>query len=248
MLIAQVEQFITQLSANETYSHNTILAYQNDLMQFCDFFGEDKNWVDIEMPALESYINQLRDQGYASSTVARKVASVKTFLTYLQEEGKISTNIAKQVGTPKVERSTQPLLSAEQVGRLLAVTGNPRSPKLMRNRLLLNLLYETNLRISELVQLTIHEIEGNSLAGILLNEDLNKYLQDYLEWGRPGLLSDTYPDETALFLNHRGSALTRQGLWLIIKECAQKANLQVTVTPRMLRQSFSFHKKQGSAS
>ena len=244
MLAQRINEFIAHLSVADAYSENTMLAYRNDLMQFAHFARDCSQWSILEMSHVKRYIEQLKKKGYASSTVARKVAAIKTFLNYLQSDGIIQTDFAAQIDTPRVQRQVQPLLSPEQVEWLLEVPNKSRSPKNLRNKALLNLLYLTNLRITEVVELKVHHFDGKALYGIKLTEPMHKYLIDYLENGHPVLLRDNTAD--ALFLNHRGSALTRQGVWLIIKECAQKAGLKVSVTPRMLRQSFDAHRREQS--
>ena len=239
---SEIDHFLKHLAAQKNYSPNTILAYENDLAQFKKLLGDDVSWKNLESGTVRKYIHELQAKGYASSTVARKVAAVKSFLGYLQESGSIKDDIVGQIATPKVQRRAQPLLTRDQVRRLLDVPDGSRNAKDLRNRALLNLLYLTNLRITELVELRVDHYDGKALRGVDVPDVMKKYLQDYLENGRPQLMKDE--TETALFLNHRGSKLTRQGLWLIIKDCAVKAGLQMRVTPQTLHRSLEAHKAQ----
>ena len=242
MSSSEIDHFLKYLASQKQYSQNTILAYENDLSQFITLMGDDINWKSLEPAKVRKYIHKLQAKGYASSTVARKVAAVKSFLSYMQDSGSIQEDIVGQIVTPKVQRRAQPLLTREQVRRLLELPNGSRNPKDLRNKALLNLLYLTNLRISELVELKVQHFDGHTLLNDPLSDVMVATMQDYLDNGRPALLRDKA--ETALFLNHRGSMLTRQGLWLIIKECALKAGLKVHVTPQTLHRSLKAHKGQ----
>lgn len=239
---SEIDHFLKHLAAQKNYSQNTIAAYRNDLLQFIKLLGGSVAWNNLEPTRVRKYIRTLQSMSYASSTVARKVAAVKSFLSYLQESGGIQQDIVGQITTPKVQRRVQTLLTRDQVRRLLAVPNASRNPKDLRNRALLNLLYLTNLRITELVGLKEKHFDGQSLLGVALPDVMIAIMQDYLDYGRPALVRNDA--ETALFLNHRGSMLTRQGLWLIIKDCAFKADLKTRVTPQTLHLSLKAHKGQ----
>ncbi len=248
MLNSQVEAFIKYLEGSNQYSENTTIAYRNDLMQFVNFLSDYKNWKDLDVAKVQQYVTELQEQGYASSTVARKVAAIKTFLGYLHQHGETKDDISRQIITPKVRRQAQTLLNEEEVNNLLAIPNQSESPKNLRNRVLLNLLYSTDLRITELVELRLKDYHGDYIKftndnGMTREFDLNDstrtHMEKYLKDGRPALDKNLGSD--ALFLNHRGSALSRQGLWLIIKECAQRAGLSTAVTPHILRRSSDSH-------
>lgn len=248
MLSTQVESFIKFLEGSNQYSENTTIAYRNDLMQFVNYLSEYKNWKDLEVAKVQNYVTQLQEQGYASSTVARKVAAIKTFLGYLHQNNQTKDDISRQIITPKVRRQAQTLLNEEEVTNLLSIPEQSDSPKNLRNRVLLNLLYSTDLRITELVELHLKDYDGKKIKftndnGVTrefeLNDSTRSHMEKYLKDGRPSLDKNLGSD--ALFLNHRGSALSRQGLWLIIKECAQRAGLSTAVTPHILRRSSDAH-------
>jgi integrase/recombinase XerD len=262
MLSASVEQFLKHIAAEQEYSENTTVAYRNDLMQFVNFIDGNITAAQLGADSVQNYIEELQDQGYASSTVARKVAAIKTFLGYLHHTGTLNRDIARQIETPKVQRQVTQLLTRQQVNKLLAVPAGSNNPKNLRNQVLLDLLYYTNLRINEMVELTVDSYDGKKLhislsdgnrREINLNKTsighLDAYLKTldaYLKTGRPALEKGS--GEKALFLNHRGQSLTRQGLWLIIKMCAEQAGLPGTVTPHILRRSFDLHQQEQSSS
>lgn len=243
-----VEGFITHLQDSKAYSENTILAYRNDLAQF-DTFIKDKT---LDTESVKVYIENLKQHEYASSTIARKVAAVKTYLHYLYTNQQHPEDLSHEIVTPKVNRRLQTLLTTEQVAQLMAVVLASETPKALRNRVLLSCLYRTNLRITELVNLELTQYADGKLVldateqrEIILAAETRAFLEHYLREGRPELLKH-HPTE-AMFLNHRGSPLTRQGLWLIIREAAKRAGLAIPVTPHILRRSFEANQAGGDA-
>jgi integrase/recombinase XerD len=202
-----------------------------------------------------------REKSYASSSVARKVAAVKSFFKYLAKQDLIDTNPAKKVESPKVEKRLPQPLSPAEAARLLraplqeaeaeseAAEEGPTA-KQLRDAALLRTLYATGMRVTEVVSLQVKDVdldedqircgENDDARALPIDDPTHAILDAYLENGRPRLLKDEA--ETALFLNHRGQQLTRQGLWLIIKSYAQAADLDTPVTPHTLRHSFAAHK------
>jgi integrase/recombinase XerD len=192
-----------------------------------------------------------KDQPYASSTIARKVAALKSFFNYLNSKGIIDENPTIEIDSPKVKKRLPQTLTFTEVERLLEAPGHGNSPKTLRDRALLTTLYETGMRVTEIVSLQVADVDLNRLSlssptrqgisrEIPLNEETKALLVEYLAEGRPHLIKNER--ETALFLNHRGEQLTRQGLWLIIKGYAREAGLQNEVTPHTLRHSFAVHR------
>lgn len=247
-----VERFLEAMVVSRRYSENTIVAYRNDLQQFVEYMEQQRcTPQNFTAGIVTEYIEDLRDRAYASSTIARKVAAVKTFLSFLYEGEVIHEDISGQIDTPKVERQTQTMLTPEQVEQLLNYhPSQSNAPRSLRNRVLLELLYSTDMKINELVDLKISDFndknltvrERGSAREIALNKSARKYLRAYLREGRPRL--DKGKDDNALFLNHRGQALTRQGLWLIIKSSAEAVGLPENVTPHTLQRSFSEHQDE----
>jgi integrase/recombinase XerD len=242
--------FISNLESSSNYSTNTTIAYKNDLVQFSDYVKGSSvdQWQKLTVDLVQNYVAQLQEKGYASSTIARKVAAVKTFLSYMHTQGHMEQDLSRQIVTPKVRRQAQTLLTEEEVDKLMAVPEQNNNPKNLRNRVLLHLLYGTDLRITEMVELKLPHYDGRKLRfptndggmrEIEVPAEPREHLEKYLKEGRPAL--DKGLQDDALFLNHRGSALSRQGLWLIIKEAAQKANITTAVTPHILRRSSDAH-------
>lgn len=257
---SSLDDFLTFLSQEQGYSDNTIAAYRNDLSQLVAYMGglesQPQRWSSVDHSLLSGYVAELQRQQYASSTVARKVAALKSFFHYLHNEGHTEEDPTADLESPRVKKRLPKSLEPHQVERLLNSPARDGTPKSLRDRALLALLYATGMRVTEAVNLSVadadtgkHQIrcESRDVKPRILPipTEASDAIEAYLERGRPFLLRDEH--ETALFLNHRGERLTRQGLWLIIKTCANKANLPGGVTPHTLRHSFAAHKlEQGS--
>ena len=255
-----LQTFLVFLKSEYRYSDNTVAAYRNDLTQFYDFLQNDLNrdlssWAMVTPEIINEYVNDLkhREKPYAPSSIARKVAAVKSFFNYLHSRDMIPNNPTEKIDSPKVEKRLPKTLAAKEIEELLQAPERGNTPKHLRDTALLNMLYATGMRVSEVVFLQIDDVDlENSLLLVTvreghgrsrevpLNKEMLRILEVYLTEGRPNLVKD--PSETALFLNHRGQQLTRQGLWLIIKSYARDAELSSDVTPHTLRHSFAAHK------
>ncbi len=261
-----VDRFLRVLEEERGFSINTIAAYRNDLSQFIahleDMAPDDRmapvgQWTELTDSHLTMYLLHLRDRDYASSTVARKTAAIKSFCQFLLSEGIMRADPAARMTSPKVAKYVPRAISPTEVSRLLAQPCKLESgerPEALRDRAMLETLYATGMRVSELVALNVDDIDMASgrvqcsgKAGrqrsVPLSARSMEALRIYLLDGRPLLLDD---DESALYLNHRGNRLTRQGFWLILKSYAQQAEIG-DVTPHTLRHSFAMHALKGGA-
>ena len=248
--------FLDFLQTEYKYSNNTTAAYKNDLNQFVKFLSNGqyvhiKKWIDVTPEIVHDYVNFMKTKSYASSSVARKVAAVKSFFNYLHARSFIDENPTIDIESPRVKKRLPKTLTAEEVERLLKAPTTKTSPKNLRDIALLTMLYTTGMRVTEVVSLHENDIDlaNNTLYCPGKDEQVRELpfdnltkdvLANYLENGRPYLAKDKI--EKAIFLNHRGQQLTRQGLWLIIKSYAKQAQLNTTVTPHTLRHSFAAHK------
>jgi integrase/recombinase XerD len=251
-----LDRFLGNLAVEKRYSDNTISAYRNDLNQFRDFLNSRHGGpVDIGQVTPEivgAYVEDLQhgQNQYAPSTVARKIAAVKSFFHSLVEQGIISTDPAVRLNSPKVKKHIPKTLSQPDMERLLAAPARGAGPKSLRDRALLELLYATGMRVTEVVNLGLADVDWDKrLVSCPGKADRRRQiplglaadpLNYYLEHGRPSFARDDSP--LMLFLNHRGQKLTRQGVWLILKEAADTAGLDGDVTPHTLRHSFAKHK------
>ena len=254
----QLLAFLSHLEKEYRYSENTVAAYRNDLSQFLEYVeshaGSRLNkWSAVSEGDIEAYLSYMKhkDQPYASSTIARKVAAIKSFYNYLASEGIVEENPTIDIDSPKVKKRLPQTLTLNEVERLLDAPAGNRSPKNLRDMTLLNVLYETGMRVTEVVSIQLEDVnldrsmlssptrQGDARE-IPIGETTQTLLAEYLAEGRPLLAKDN--QERALFLNHRGEKLTRQGLWLIIKGYARQAGLNTEVTPHTLRHSFAVHR------
>lgn len=251
---SQLNRFLEAVEKQDRYSQNTIAAYKNDLGQFYKYISSAhtyQEWASVSSDDILAYIADLQEKSYASSTIARKIAAVKSFFTDLNNQKIISYNPTSSIESPRVKKRTPKPLSLVEVERLLHAPRSKQTPKNLRDAALLGVLYSTGMRVSEIVSLKIDELDmeqrvlhcANSdghTRELPLDDETYGLLEKYLGRGRSGLVRSG--DQDALFLNHRGKQLTRQGLWLIIKAYAQDAGLETPVTPHTLRHSFAAHK------
>ncbi len=254
----QVEEFLHFVAVEKGYSDHTAAAYRNDLTQFLTYLAGEgiSSWQDVDRAHVLNYILYLKERGYASSTVARKVAAAKSFFHFLVADGALRDTPTAAVNSPPVGKHLPHPLSPGEVARLLAEPAKSNTSKASRDRALLELMYATGMRASEVIGLEVNAVDletgtvrclgkGNKERILPLYERARKAIMAYLENGRTRLLQGQ--DETALFVNHRGRPLTRQGLWLIVKEYAAAAGIERRVTPHTLRHSFATHMLDGGA-
>ena len=254
----QVSQFLASLAHTQNRSMNTIVAYRNDLNQFLTYLSHYSSptltnvttWTDINASVLQGYILACQDQEYTSSTVARKIAAVKSLFKYLYANALIEQNFAESLKAPKFKKNLPRAIHTEEILRLLGEPSKHHSPQALRDKALLETLYATGVRVTELVNLNVTNVDlaaktidcaedSKRKRTVALYDQAAQALRHYIAEGRPNLLVD--PAEGALFLNHRGQRLTRQGLWLIIKRYVHQVGIKMTVTPHTLRHSFAAH-------
>ena len=258
----QVTHFLEYLEVEQGYSQNTVSAYRNDLGQFLgylqrlDLARRPRGWGNVTRDHIVSYMLEMKEREYASSTVARKVASIKSFFNFLVEQGQLKKNPADELDSPKVEKHLPAAIPPEDVDLLLAAPQG-ESPTAYRDRALLESLYATGLRVSELVALDVSDVDvdagtvrctgkGNKERILPVYDRALQVIGDYITEGRPALVKNN-DEEKALFLNRRGKRLTRQGLWLIIKRYVDQMDIPGHVTPHTLRHSFATHMLRGGA-
>ena len=192
----------------------------------------------------------IREHEYSTNTIARKVASVKSFFSYLRLQGDIRTDPAAELDSPKVEKHLPSAISPEDVDRLLSLPKGG-TPSGVHDKALIELIYATGLRVSEVVSLDVADVDlsdgtvrcvgkGNKERVLPIYERALSVVDEYTTKARLALMRSNN-DEPALFLNRRGDRLTRQGLWLIIKRYVEEAGIQGNVTPHTLRHSFATH-------
>lgn len=260
----RIGHFLSFLSAEKGASENTVAAYRNDLSQFHTFLstlnlnGDNPDWSCVKKETIVAYVLELKERQYAEASVARKVAAVKSFFQFLQAEGCIQGNPTETLESPRVGKSLPRPLTVQQVDELLEQPSKRKTPEALRDRAMLELLYATGLRVTELVSLDLDSIsldprspsarclgKGAKERAVPIHEQALRALITYLNDGRSRLVKNKR--ERALFVNRRGERLTRQGFWLILKQYAREAGLGEPVTPHSLRHSFATHMLRGGA-
>ena len=257
MLQEEIDEYIVSLSTQEQgreeTNSNTIVAYRNDLNQACAFLTRQgvERWQQVTRAHIASYLLEMRDeQAYRPTTIARKLASLKTFFRYLRANGSIPVDLIEDLNAPRIQKEPPQILSQEQVANLFRQVAVD-SPTGIRDMAMLHLLYATGMRVSELVALDLEHVDLAQATVVCAGRNgKNKrervlplsllaldQIKNYLQGPRQRLIQH-HPDEQALFVNHHGERLTRQGFWLIIKGYARQANIQA-ITPHMLRHSFA---------
>ena len=284
-----IDSFLNHLVVEKGFSKNTQEAYKNDLGQFIDYANKNPNghngtghpyqsWQQVDLDLLTQYVSSLRKQkSYSESTTARKVAALKSFFNFLVQEEAIQQDPSEFLSIPRVGRSLPKFLTEEEVQRLLDLAGSSEGADGARDRAIIELLYATGLRVTELISLNVHDVnikegyvrcfgKGGKERIVYIYPRAAQVLNTYLEEARPLLRplspakgSRAYarlatatksgkPEEKALFLNRRGERLTRQWIWAILKSYAEKARLNKSLTPHTLRHSFATHMLRGGAS
>jgi integrase/recombinase XerD len=258
---------LQHLLVEKGFSRNTLDAYRNDLGQFQEFAKERLNgasggahpWRAVDLNLLNEYISDLRSRrGYRETTTARKVAALKSFFSFLVMNGDIDEDPTESLGSPRVGRTLPRCLSEDEVKRLLDEASKAGTPESQRDATILELLYATGLRVSELVSLNVQDIDlqesyircwgkGSRERIAYLYPKALSELKEYLVGARVALLGGG-KSEQALFVNHRGERLTRQWVWNILKSYSKKASIDERITPHTLRHSFATHLLQNGAS
>jgi len=255
-----IQSFLKFITVEKGYAQNTLSAYQNDLNQMAAYLRQknpEMTWSQVTREDVSEYIVYLRSLTYSSTTVARKLAALKSFLHFLTMEQVLSENPAAMLDSPKVRKYLPKALSTEDVDRLLAEPAKDTTPKGQRDRAIMETLYATGMRVTELIGLNSEDVnttegyircmgKGAKERIVPLYPQAMVALQTYVQNGRTQLLKAPAA-ENALFLNQRGERLTRQGLWLIIKEYARRVGITFEVTPHTLRHSFATHMLSGGA-
>lgn len=253
-----VRSFLDFLAVEKGLSANTIAAYRNDLSQFVQFArshasqGLSLSWGEVNRALLLAYALDLKEKGYAPATAARKVSSLKSLFEFLTMEGIVSQDLAEGLPSPKVGKPLPNFLTEKEVGTLLEQPAKHDTLEARRDAAMMELLYATGMRVSELVSLGLGDISLNPQAPhvrclgkgdkervIPIHQAAVEVLDNYLREVRPQLMR--HPEEKSLFLNRRGEQISRQGFWLNLKRYAEEAEIRSPVTPHILRHSVATH-------
>lgn len=247
-----VDHFLAVLEEERGFSANTISAYRNDLTQFQTFLADRPaggSWAALTDDDLRAYTVFLRERDYATSTIARKTAAIRSYCSYLVEQQVLRADPSQAMASPRVAKSAPKAMTLDEVALLFERPLEAESAEGLRDLAMLRLLYGTGMRVSELVSLNLDDLclteryvrcygkQGRERQPPV-DDEVSLILEDYLARSRPAIARRD--EEYALFLNHRGQRLTRQGFWLILKGYAQAAGI-ADITPHTLRHSFATH-------
>ena len=249
-MLSDITNFAEYLREVKKTSRNTELSYQRDLIQLSAYLEEQgiTEVGKVTKTSLNSYILYLEREGKATTTISRMLASMKAFFHYEFSLGKIPKDPAELLKAPKIEKKAPTILSVEEVEMLMAQPKG-KKPKEIRDKAMLELLYATGIRVSELVHLELTDVnlpvgfitcrDDQKERNIPFGRTTKKALVDYLENGRESLLKGK--EANWLFVNCNGKAMSRQGFWKIIKYYGEMAGIQSDITPHSLRHSFAAH-------
>lgn len=248
-----IRQFLHSLEADRHCAANTLIAYQSDLKQLTQFLstrlGRPATVEDLTPESLALYTAWLSSCGYRATTIARKLAAIRSFLEHQRDAGD-AASLLPLLHSPQAPKQPSRVLAPDEVQALLQAPERLNTGRGLRDQAVLALLYATGMRASEVVGLRVEDIDlGRGVVfrrGASASDDqavplgaAAEPLRRYLESGRPQLVRN--PSEPALFLNQRGQHLSRQGLWLLIKRWAAAADLADRVSPHTLRHSRATH-------
>lgn len=258
-MTAVYTNFCTFLTENKKSSANTLASYQRDIKSFIVFLQYSKinSFNKVDITVIDSYVNSLKKEKKSAATISRNLSSLRCFFKYLLSTKVIPFN--PMIGVRNEKKSTESLptvLTSKDVDTLLA-SPDCNTVKGMRDKAMLEVLYATGIRVSELISLKITDLNAD-VGYILINKGTQKErvvplyslavqaVNNYIKNSRPKLNNDGFKNNT-LFLNSHGGELTRQGFWKIIKGYASVAKISADITPKMLRHSFATHLLENGA-
>ena len=246
-----ISLFLNYLEIDLNYSNNTILSYDNDLNKLSLYFN-NKDLLKLSTKDIEKYIATLSE--YAPSTVSRNISAIKSFYSYMVKSGKTDTNIADPIKEPKLGTHLPSYLTIEEVNKLLDIEINNNFD--YRNKAILELMYATGLRISEVINLEFKNIDfdecivriigkGSKERIVPINDYAIEALNNYINIARPSMLIKG--ENNYIFINNHGNKMTRQGIFKMIKHECLKKGIDKNISPHTLRHTFATHLLENGA-
>lgn len=252
---ALIDSFLEYLVAERSSPENTLAAYAGDLEDYATFLdGSGVTELGVDGAVLEDYASHCRSRKLKTTSISRRLSTIRQFYRFLIEEEAIASDPTRDLASPKRGSYLPEILSREEVERLIA-SPDPGTPVGVRDRAMLEVLYATGLRVSELTGLKLHHLnlhvgylvcrgKGDKERVVPMGESARHRLKEYLEDARPYLVKK--PTDV-LFCSRRGGAMTRQNFWHAIRRYAAAAGIHKRISPHMLRHSFATHLLMGGA-
>jgi len=251
----QIQLFLEFIKNDKKLSENTFQSYRRDVIQFSEYLRLNKiNYVKVKEAHMRNYIEYLQNLNKKASTISRHLASTRLFYQYLLKNKKVKADPTENIQSPKIDKRTPNILTAQEVSLLLEQPKNI-DLKGIRDKAMLEFAYATGMRVTEIISLNISDVNlaegyvvcknGTKQRNIPLGNLALKALKEYIEKARDILIKNE--NEKALFVNINGQRLTRQGFWKIIKFYKEQAHITKEITPHVLRHSFATHLLQNGA-
>jgi integrase/recombinase XerD len=245
----EISLFLNMLKVEKGLSENTLEAYSKDLALFHQFFIDKKKKGAVKRDHIIQFLSYLYDQGLSPRSVSRYLSTLRNFFKFLFQEEKVKENPTSDIEMPKLQKKLPDILTEEEVDRLLEAPDKETALGL-RDSAMLELIYATGMRVSELVKTKLAALDmkigyvrvlgkGSKERLVPFGDTAKKKIEIYKDAARPKL--DKIHDQEFLFLNRRGSGLTRQAFWLLLKKYALKSGIQKRLTPHTLRHTFASH-------
>jgi len=251
----EINTFMVYLHERRKKSENTAVSYYSDLMKVKNYM-EAQGITDVRKITsthLNSYILYLEKKGFSASTISRNIASLKAFYHYMYREGLVKEDVSEILHAPRVDRKLPEILTMQETERLLEQPCGG-TPKEIRDKAMLELLYATGIRVTELINLKLADVnlqlgyimcrDGDKERVIPFGKEARKALERYLEEARAEM---TEEESEYLFANCFGRPMSRQGFWKLVRNYAEKAGITTVITPHTLRHSFAAHLVENGA-
>ena len=256
MIQKSIDAYVRYLHDVKKTSYNTEMSYQRDLNKMYKYLQENgiKKIAHITEDVLEGYVAYLKEHNFANATMSRHIAAMKGWFLFMVKEGMVEEDVAGNLKAPKIEKKAPDILKTEEVVKLLEEPKGS-NPKELRDKAMLELLYATGIRVTELISLTTAQLnmqmnyiicnDGHKDRIIPFGIKARDALLNYLEYSRSVMLHN--PKSDILFVNCSGQSMSRQGCWKLIKHYALKAGITADITPHTLRHSFAAHLVENGA-
>ncbi len=246
-----LDSFLSYLAIEKGLSKNTIESYGRDLRKFIRFVNKsgDSSIKDVKYSQILDFLAFLKENGFSSTTIVRSVVSIKQFFKYLQFDKALAQDPTKHITTPRMKKSIPKIISLDEVEKILSAP-DESTPEGIRDSAMLEVLYATGVRVSELINLKLNDVnfelgfalaygKGSKERVIPMGEKALNRLKNYICASRPLLLKER--ESKALFVTRRGGGMTRQGFWKLIKSYSAKSGLSKKISPHIIRHSFATH-------